>query len=302
MWFKRKAPVARRLRAARPFRRPAARGRGLRRGHPPGNPRALGPRRLDQRGLHDARSARGQGAAAIVGRRADRAARRPPPEVLRAAPGRRGGAAPGLPRLHRDDASASKAGWRPSERTVRRALAVCAARPPPVRRVARLRRRRSRRRIPRRAAPCRRSAARRWFWWQTIRCLRRAAAAVRPASTSIAVVPQEIPCVRTLAADFRYSLRVLRRARRRSRSPSSPCWRSASAPTPRSSASSTRCCCGRCRSSEPDRLVRLFHVPPQATFPGMPTLLGLAGELLRLAARRAVVRADGAVPLPRRSR
>ena len=37
---------------------------------------------------------------------------------------------------------------------------------------------------------------------------------------------------------------------------------------------------------EPDRLVRLFHVPPQATFPGIPTLLGVAGQLLRLAARR----------------
>ena len=35
---------------------------------------------------------------------------------------------------------------------------------------------------------------------------------------------------------------------------------------------------------EPDRLVRLFHVPPQSTFPGMTTLLGVAGELLRLAA------------------
>src|SRR3954453_9533477 len=48
-----------------------------------------------------ARAARGKGAFAIVDWRADRAARRPPPEVLRAAPRRRGGTAPGLPRLRR---------------------------------------------------------------------------------------------------------------------------------------------------------------------------------------------------------
>ena len=28
---------------------------------------------------------------------------------------------------------------------------------------------------------------------------------------------------------------------------------------------------GRCRSTQPDRLVRLFHTPPQTTFPGMAT-------------------------------
>ena len=42
---------------------------------------------------------------------------------------------------------------------------------------------------------------------------------------------------------------------------------------------------------EPDRLVRLFHVPPQNAFPGMPTLPGVAGELLRLEARREALRA-----------
>ena len=50
---------------------------------------------------------------------------------------------------------------------------------------------------------------------------------------------------------------------RRSRSwPSSP-WRSASAPPARCSASSTACCCARCRIPEPDSLVRVNEIVPQ---------------------------------------
>ena len=41
-------------------------------------------------------------------------------------------------------------------------------------------------------------------------------------------------------------------------------WRSASAPTRRSSRCSTRCCCGRCRCSEPARLVNLVGAGPEA--------------------------------------
>ena len=37
---------------------------------------------------------------------------------------------------------------------------------------------------------------------------------------------------------------------------------------------------------QPDRLVRLFHVPPQSAFPGHADVLGVAGELLRLEAGR----------------
>ena len=103
--------------------------------------------------------------------------------------------------------------------------------------------------------------------------------------------------IRTLAADLRYAVRVLFRA------PSFavavvPFSRSASARIRRSSASSTRSSCGRCRSTQPDRLVRLFHVPPQATFPGIAALFGVGGELLRLAAAGAVVRGHVDLPLP----
>ena len=53
-------------------------------------------------------------------------------------------------------------------------------------------------------------------------------------------------------ANLRLALRMLFRTPRSPRSPSSR-WRSASAPTPRSSRSTTRCCCGRCRWRIPTR-------------------------------------------------
>src|SRR5262249_21790325 len=94
-------PRPRRLRAARPAGRPALGGRGIRRRHPPGDPRAIGTRRLDQRRLHHARPARGQAVPAVVDGRSDSAARRTPAQGLRAhARGRRGPAA-GLPAFPR---------------------------------------------------------------------------------------------------------------------------------------------------------------------------------------------------------
>ena len=48
-------------------------------------------------------------------------------------------------------------------------------------------------------------------------------------------------------------------ARRASHWSPSPRWRSASAPTPPSSASSTRCCCGRCLTPMPDRLAVVWE-------------------------------------------
>ena len=53
---------------------------------------------------------------------------------------------------------------------------------------------------------------------------------------------------------------------------------------------------------EPGRLVRLFHEPPQSNVPGHATVFGVAGELLRLAARRARVREHGHLPVPLSSR
>ena len=59
-------------------------------------------------------------------------------------------------------------------------------------------------------------------------------------------------------------------ARRRSRWPSLPLSsRSASAPTPRSSASSTPCCCGRCRSTSPIASCGCSTCRRRRTFPGM---------------------------------
>ena len=48
-------------------------------------------------------------------------------------------------------------------------------------------------------------------------------------------------------------------ARRGFRQLQSPRWRSASAPTPPSSASSTRCCCGRCPTRDADRLAVVWE-------------------------------------------
>ena len=211
MWFK--APGARRLRTARPARRAAPPRRRLWRGHPPGDPRPVRSRRLDQCRLHDARPARDQGSARVLDRRADAAARRTPPQVLRAASGRYRRDAAGLSRLHRRWRTGWKNGWRrndPAAAVVRRA-------PAPRRLSAEWRdyvlgdleeEFRARRRVAARGA---------------LVVLASGAPLPRLAAAGAFRAPPH-PRTRlrsccTLAADLRYATRVLLRARRRSRSP-----------------------------------------------------------------------------------
>ena len=85
-------------------------------------------------------------------------------------------------------------------------------------------------------------------------------------------------CSKRSAQDVRYGLRICG-AIPASRSSSSPRWRSASAPTPRSSASSTASCCGRCPTRTATALVVLRQQQPLAgvddtgfSVPGDPRL------------------------------
>nr|MBA2304481.1 ABC transporter permease [Acidobacteriota bacterium] len=108
-------------------------------------------------------------------------------------------------------------------------------------------------------------AARRWYWRQALRCL---AAPPRPAAATLQTRKRD-PFMRTLAADLRYASRVLLR-------------------TPFAFAVIGVLALGIGANTaifsivnavllrplpfeEPERLVRLFHVPPQDAFPGMPT-------------------------------
>jgi putative ABC transport system permease protein len=110
-------------------------------------------------------------------------------------------------------------------------------------------------------------AARRWFWRQTLRCL---AAPPPTRSQSVPAVP--IPgdsMMRTLVSDVRYSLRVLLRAPAFTLAVVSVLALGIGANTAIFSIVNT-VLLRPLPFEEPDRLVRIFHVPPQATFPGMP--------------------------------
>jgi putative ABC transport system permease protein len=112
------------------------------------------------------------------------------------------------------------------------------------------------------------SAARRWFWWQTVRCL----AAPPPARPHSPVVHSSAsagdPIMRTLFADLRYGVRVLLRA---------PSFAIAVVAVLALGIGANTAIFSIVNAvllrplpyESPDRLVRLFHVPPQATFPGM---------------------------------
>ena len=112
------------------------------------------------------------------------------------------------------------------------------------------------------------AAARRWLWWQAARCL----VSPPPSRTPAALwsLPLEKhPMLQTLAADVRYAVRVLGRA---------PSFTLAVVAVLALGIGATTAIFSIVNTvllrplpfDDADRLVRLFHVPPQATFPGIP--------------------------------
>jgi putative ABC transport system permease protein len=110
------------------------------------------------------------------------------------------------------------------------------------------------------------AAARRWFWRQALRC----AAAPPPAPVPNDHRPGRDPFMRTLLSDIRHALRVFGRA---------PSYAIAVVAVLALGIGANTAIFSIVNAvllrplpfDEPDRLVRLFHVPPQATFPGMAT-------------------------------
>jgi predicted permease len=108
-------------------------------------------------------------------------------------------------------------------------------------------------------------AARGWYWRQALRCL--AAPPKPPLSIHI---PNGDPFMRTLLSDIRHALRVFVRA---------PSYALAVAGVLALGIGGNTAIFSIVNAvllrplpfDEPDRLVRLFHIPPQATFPGMRT-------------------------------
>ncbi len=110
-------------------------------------------------------------------------------------------------------------------------------------------------------------AARRWFWWQTLRCL---AAPPRPSPNHTFDKPGRDSFMRSLLSDFRHAIRVFRTA---------PSFAFAVVAVIALGIGANTAIFSIVNAvllrplpfDDPDRLVRLFHVPPQSTFPGMPT-------------------------------
>jgi predicted permease len=109
-------------------------------------------------------------------------------------------------------------------------------------------------------------AARRWFWRQAIRC---AAAPPRPSPPPIQPQGRD-PFMRTVLSDVRHALRVFVRT---------PSYAIAVAAVLALGIGANTAIFSIVNAvllrplpfDEPDRLVRLFHIPPQSTFPGMAT-------------------------------
>jgi predicted permease len=109
-------------------------------------------------------------------------------------------------------------------------------------------------------------AARRWYWRQTLRCL-----ASPPKPTSVALpLRNRDPFMRTLAADLRYAIRVLLRT---------PSFALAVIGVLALGIGANTAIFSIVNAvllrplpfEDAGRLVRVFHVPPQDAFPGMPT-------------------------------
>jgi putative ABC transport system permease protein len=110
------------------------------------------------------------------------------------------------------------------------------------------------------------SAARRWYWRQAIRCLRGGT----PPTLQIPTPPRRDSIMRSVLSDLRLALRVFRRA---------PSFALAVATVLALGIGATVAIFSLVNAvllrplpyHQPDRLVRLFHIPPQTTFPGMAT-------------------------------
>jgi len=107
-----------------------------------------------------------------------------------------------------------------------------------------------------------------WLLWQTLRCLAFPPPAARqPALPSLPV--ERHPMLQTLAADLRYAIRILGRA---------PAFTLAVVAVLALGIGATTAIFSIVNTvllrplpfDDPSRLVRLFHVPPQAAFPGIP--------------------------------
>ena len=110
------------------------------------------------------------------------------------------------------------------------------------------------------------SAARRWYWSQAVRCL-----VAPPQPSTVADNSSERdPFMRTLAADIRYAARVLVRTPSFTLAVIAVLALGIGANTAIFSIVNT-VLIRPLPFQDPDRLVRLFHVPPQDAFPGMKT-------------------------------